>query len=123
MEMALMKGTKYWTDNIYLTRMLYNFETEQDNCLWMSQKEAQIIHKIKGWCNDSDMWVPGALSLGQSSWGIKLTTRLHLVPRSRMCGDTSTPQYAFMAWCSVKAQGQLYLYLYHGLCQQWGENG
>jgi hypothetical protein len=22
-------------------------------------------------------------------------------------------QYAFMAWCSVKAQGQLYLYLYH----------
>jgi hypothetical protein len=24
---------------------------------------------------------------------------------------SSTPQYAFMAWCSVKAQGQLYLYL------------
>jgi hypothetical protein len=24
---------------------------------------------------------------------------------------TSTPQYAFMAWCSVKAQEQLYLYL------------
>jgi hypothetical protein len=24
---------------------------------------------------------------------------------------TSTPQYAFMAWCSVKAQGQVYLYL------------
>jgi hypothetical protein len=22
------------------------------------------------------------------------------------------PQYAFMAWCSVKAQGQLYIYLY-----------
>jgi hypothetical protein len=22
------------------------------------------------------------------------------------------PQYAFVAWCSVKAQGQLYLYLY-----------
>jgi hypothetical protein len=21
-------------------------------------------------------------------------------------------QYAFMAWCSVKAQGQIYLYLY-----------
>jgi hypothetical protein len=21
------------------------------------------------------------------------------------------PQYAFMAWCSAKAQGQLYLYL------------
>jgi hypothetical protein len=26
------------------------------------------------------------------------------------------PQYAFMAWCSVKAQGQLYLYLYSVLC-------
>jgi hypothetical protein len=26
---------------------------------------------------------------------------------------TSAPQYAFMAWCSVKAQGQLYIYLYH----------
>jgi hypothetical protein len=24
----------------------------------------------------------------------------------------SLPQYAFMAWCSVKAQGQHYLYLY-----------
>jgi hypothetical protein len=27
-------------------------------------------------------------------------------------------QYAFMAWCSVKAQGQLYLYIY----QDRGEN-
>jgi hypothetical protein len=25
--------------------------------------------------------------------------------------NTSIPQYAFMAWCSVKAQGKLYLYL------------
>jgi hypothetical protein len=24
----------------------------------------------------------------------------------------SLPQYAFMAWCLVKAQGQLYLYIY-----------
>jgi hypothetical protein len=29
-----------------------------------------------------------------------------------MSGDKPTlPQYAFMAWCAVKAQGQLYLYL------------
>jgi len=29
-------------------------------------------------------------------------------------GGAITPlsQYAFMAWCSVKAQGELYLYLY-----------
>jgi hypothetical protein len=25
---------------------------------------------------------------------------------------TPIPQYAFMAWCSLKAQGQLYLYIY-----------
>jgi hypothetical protein len=42
---------------------------------------------------------------------VKLTTHLHLVPSSKNDGSyTSTPQYAFMAWCSVKAQGQLYLF-------------
>jgi hypothetical protein len=56
-------------------------------------------------------WIPGALSLGvkrpgreadhssQSSAEVKNAWRY-----------TSTPQYAIMAWCSVKAQGQLYLY-------------
>jgi hypothetical protein len=40
---------------------------------------------------------------------VKLTTPLHLVPRSKNeWSYTSTPQYASMAWCSVKAQGQLY---------------
>jgi hypothetical protein len=29
----------------------------------------------------------------------------------------SLPQYALMAWCSVKAQGQLYLYLYHDITE------
>jgi hypothetical protein len=29
------------------------------------------------------------------------------------------PQYAFMAWCLVKAQGQLYLYLYLYLYLGW----
>jgi hypothetical protein len=42
---------------------------------------------------------------------VKLTTHLHLFPRSRTRG-TIPPfsQYAFMAWCLVKAQG-LYLFL------------
>jgi len=32
------------------------------------------------------------------------------VPRSKNAWSyTSTPPYAFMTWCSVKAQGQLYL--------------
>jgi hypothetical protein len=35
------------------------------------------------------------------------------VPRSKNeWRYTSTPKCAFMAWCSVKEQGQLYLYLY-----------
>jgi hypothetical protein len=43
---------------------------------------------------------------------MKLTTHLHLVPRSENeWSYTSTPQYAFMVWCLVKGQGQLYPYL------------
>jgi hypothetical protein len=34
------------------------------------------------------------------------------VPRSKNeWSYTPLPQYAFMAWCSVKAQGKVYLYL------------
>jgi len=34
---------------------------------------------------------------------MNLTTHLHLVPRSRMCGVIPPlPQYASVAWCSVK---------------------
>jgi hypothetical protein len=37
---------------------------------------------------------------------VKLTTRLHLLPRSKNeWSYASTPQYAFMAWCSVKSIG------------------
>jgi len=39
-----------------------------------------------------------------------LTTHLHLVPRSKIeWSYTSSPQYAFMAWCPVKAWRKLYL--------------
>jgi hypothetical protein len=47
---------------------------------------------------------------------VKLTTHLELVPRSKNAWScTSTPQHAFMVWCSIKkvAQGQLYLLLYY----------
>jgi hypothetical protein len=51
-------------------------------------------------------WVPRALSLGVKQPGVKLTTYLYLVPRSRMCGVIPPlPLYTFMVWCSVKAQG------------------
>jgi hypothetical protein len=47
----------------------------------------------------------GLFPCGWSGRGLKLTTHLHLVPRSKnewIC--TSTPQYGFMAWCSVKKE-------------------
>jgi hypothetical protein len=46
------------------------------------------------------------------SKSLKPTTNHHLVPRSRMSGAVPLlTQYTFMAWCSVKVQGQLYIYL------------
>jgi hypothetical protein len=60
----------------------------------------------------SIQWEPGALSLGVKRPGREADRWPHLVPRSRKGWRyTSLPQYAFMAWCSVEAQGQLYLYL------------
>jgi hypothetical protein len=42
---------------------------------------------------------------------MKLTTHFHLVLRSKNTWSyASIPQYTFMAWFSVKAEGQLYLY-------------
>jgi hypothetical protein len=58
-------------------------------------------------------WAAGALSLG-----VKRSEREadHSPPSiaevKNAWSYTSTPQYAFMAWCSIKAQGQLYLLLH-----------
>jgi hypothetical protein len=47
-------------------------------------------------------------------------THLHLVLKSKMCGAIPPiPKYAFMSWCSIKAQGQLYLYLTSSLVNMW----
>jgi hypothetical protein len=55
-------------------------------------------------------WVPGALSLGVKRPGCEAD---HSPPSSAEVKNawscTSTPQYASMAWCLVKTQGQLYL--------------
>jgi len=50
-------------------------------------------------CSPSQ-WIKGAFPCGYSGRGVKMTTHLHLVPRSRMRG--ATLQYAFVAWCLVK---------------------
>jgi hypothetical protein len=58
-------------------------------------------------------WVPGALSFGVKRPVREADDSLHLVPRLRMRGAVSPlPQYVFMVWYLVKAQGKLHLYLY-----------
>jgi len=58
-------------------------------------------------------WVPGAHSKGAKMPGREAD---HSPPSSaevrKAWSYTSAPQYAFMTWCLVNAQGQLYLYLY-----------
>jgi hypothetical protein len=44
----------------------------------------------------------GLFCQGQSGRGVKLTTRLQLVPRSREVSYTSTPPYVFMTLCLTK---------------------
>jgi hypothetical protein len=73
---------------------------------------------------------PSLLSNEYRVPGMKLTIHLHLVPRSRMLGAIPPlPQYAFMAWCPVKAQGQLSLPLrlssqrFHIFSHFYWENG
>jgi hypothetical protein len=52
-------------------------------------------------------WVLGLFPRGWRGRGAKLTTQLHLVPRSKNAWIyTTTPQYAFMAWCLVKKKAQ-----------------
>jgi len=50
-----------------------------------------------------------SIDLTYKTRSVKLTTHLHLVPRLKMRGAIhALPQYSFMTWCLVKAQGQLY---------------
>jgi hypothetical protein len=61
----------------------------------------------------------GLFPLGQSGRGVKLTTHPSSSEVNNEWSYTSTPHYAFMAWCSAKiAQGQLYVYVYLSLWNQ-----
>jgi hypothetical protein len=70
-----------------------------------------LFRPALGTTQTSIQWVPGALSLGLKRPGRETD---HSPPCSAEVKNawryTTTPQYAFMAWCSVKAQGQLYLF-------------
>jgi hypothetical protein len=57
-------------------------------------------------------WVPGALSLGVKRVGREADHSPSSLPMSKnVWSYTSTSQYVFIAWCSVKAEGQLYFTL------------
>jgi hypothetical protein len=59
----------------------------------------------------------GLFSRGLSARDVKLTTHLHLVPRSKNeWSYTSTPPIHLYGVVLFKAQGQLYLYLYYFTC-------
>jgi hypothetical protein len=59
-------------------------------------------------------WVPGALSLQEKwLWCEDDHSPLSSTKVKNALSYTSTPQYAFMAWCSVEAQGQLYHMYYN----------
>jgi hypothetical protein len=58
-------------------------------------------------------WVPGALSLEIKRPGREAD---HSPPSSAEVKNAWSYTSAFMAWCSVEAQGSLYLYLY--VCQR-----
>jgi hypothetical protein len=72
---------------------------------------ATVSRPALGFTQPLTQCVPGALSLGVKWPGREAD---HSPPSSAEVKNewsyTSTPQYAFVAWCSVKAQGQLYLY-------------
>jgi hypothetical protein len=58
-------------------------------------------------------WVPGDLSKGVKRPRREADHSPSSAEVKNEWSYTSTPQYTFMAWCSVKAQGQLYFYLFH----------
>jgi hypothetical protein len=63
-------------------------------------------------------WVPRVLPLGVKRPGREADHPPHLVPRSKNAWSyTSTPQYAFVAWCLVKHRDNFTFYVYSPICQ------
>jgi hypothetical protein len=69
------------------------------------------VHTGSGAFQPPIQWVPRALSMGVKLPGREADhspSSSAEVKNAWICA--SIPQYMFMAWCSVKEQGQLYLY-------------
>jgi hypothetical protein len=93
---ALGYGLEDWGPRFRLPVGAGNFSLHHrvQNGSWSTQRPIQCV--------------PGALSMGVKRLGREAD---HSPPRSKNDWSyTSTPQYAFMAWCLLKVQGQLYLY-------------
>jgi hypothetical protein len=52
----------------------------------------------------------GSSPLGKAAGGMKLTTHLHLVPRSMRGAIPPLPQYVFIAWCLVKHKDNFFTF-------------
>jgi hypothetical protein len=80
----------------------------------------KVSRRTLGLTQPPIQWVSGAISLGVKRPGGEAD---HSPPTSAKNKNawsyTSTPQYAFMAWCSIKAQGQIYLY-FNLTLEYWG---
>jgi len=54
----------------------------------------------------SIQWAPAFYPVGQNSWGVTMTTYLHLVPRLTKHGVIPLlPLYAFTAWTRTSLHG------------------
>jgi len=87
---------------IYSYIQVLTLLTESVSRIFLFSCSLHIIIQIK--CiktpsNKIHTYVAIKLSWGYSSWGVKLTTHLHLVWSSRMCGAIPPlHQYGFMEW-------------------------
>jgi hypothetical protein len=66
-------------------------------------QEFSLLHVVQtgsGSTQPPILWAPGLLSLGESSRGMKLTTHLQPVSRSRKCGPIH-PLPHMPTWCST----------------------
>jgi hypothetical protein len=115
------------TGSRYLNLSRHNLKVSRRHHIWKFETQ-NFLHKIcslsanrlshfyqqpaLGPTQPPILWVTGAFYLGVKRPELDAD---HSPPSSaenkNTWGYTSTPQYAFMAWCSVKTQEQLYLYL------------
>jgi len=64
----------------------------------------------------------GLFTRGWSGRGAKLTTHLHLLPRSKISGTIPPlPQYVFMAWCSVQKKHRKFTFVFIYFAKNRGE--